>query len=97
MRSARFARVAAVCVGACIMLMWAAFLALGQVPELATRPAEIALHLAAEFTPGILLVASGAPALRGRAAGGVLLMAAHLAPAAAAPALQARCLLRKAH
>lgn len=35
------------------------FILTGQVPEMATKPAEIMLHLLAEFTTAILLIIGG--------------------------------------
>lgn len=50
-------------VGVLMFGMWAYLLWSRQVPELADRPREIALHLVAEFSTAALLVASGAALL----------------------------------
>ena len=51
MKASRSSAVYGVCVGALMMLMWLAFLATGQVPEVRERAAEISLHLAALGAP----------------------------------------------
>ncbi len=42
-----------------MLLMWAFFLISGQVPEIIDRPAEIILHLIAEFSTATVLVIAG--------------------------------------
>ncbi len=59
----------AICVGLLMGVMWSFFLAVGEVPELQTRPAEIGLHLAAEFGTALLLVVSGLLSLRASSLG----------------------------
>lgn len=55
----RAAAIYAIVVGALMMAMWSFFLASGQVPELTERPAEIVLHLIAEFATAVVLVVGG--------------------------------------
>ena len=43
-------------IGILMIGMWGMFILTGQVPEMATKPAEIMLHLLAEFTTAILLI-----------------------------------------
>jgi len=45
--------------------MWLFFIIAGLVPEFETKPAEIILHLVAEFTTAFVLIASGIVTLRG--------------------------------
>ena len=63
----------AIVVGCLMAAMWTFFLASGQVPELASEPVRIALHLAGEFATAALLVVSGAASLGSRPWGAVLL------------------------
>jgi hypothetical protein len=49
----------ALVMGVSMLGMWAMFLATGRVPELATRPIEIAFHLAAEGLTAAMLIAAG--------------------------------------
>lgn len=53
-------------VGAMMAVMWTAFALMGEIPELDTRPTEIAFHLAAEFLTAFALVAGGIGLLKGR-------------------------------
>ena len=46
-------------IGILMIVMWGMFILTGQVPEMATKPAEIMLHLVAEFTTAILLIGGG--------------------------------------
>ena len=46
-------------IGILMIGMWVMFILTGQVPEMATKPAEIMLHLLAEFTTAILLIIGG--------------------------------------
>ncbi|MEW6011320.1 hypothetical protein HYG87_06830 [Methanobacterium alkalithermotolerans] len=46
-------------IGSLMIVMWAFFLLSGMVPEFTTRPAEIVLHLIAEFSTAILLTIAG--------------------------------------
>lgn len=46
-------------IGILMIFMWGMFILTGQVPEMATKPAEIMLHLLAEFTTAILLIIGG--------------------------------------
>ena len=63
----------AIVVGCLMAAMWTFFLASGQVPELASEPVRIALHLAGEFATAALLVVSGTASLGSRPWGAVLL------------------------
>jgi hypothetical protein len=45
--------------GVALIVMWSFFWANGLVPEMLTRPWEIAMHLTAEFTTSGLLIISG--------------------------------------
>ncbi len=63
----------AIIVGCLMAAMWAFFLAAGQVPELRTEPARIALHLAGELATAALLVATGAATLNRQPWGALLL------------------------
>jgi len=51
-------------VGILMFAMWSFFLANGMVPELDTRPAEIILHLIAEFSTSLALIIAGILSLR---------------------------------
>ncbi len=44
--------------------MWSVFMLTGQVPEWATKPWSIGMHLAAKFTTAILLTITGLVTLR---------------------------------
>jgi hypothetical protein len=46
-------------VGLMMFLMWSFFLITGMVPELETKPAEIILHLTAEFSTALILILAG--------------------------------------
>lgn len=48
-----------VLVGVMMAVMWSAFAIMGEIPELDTRPVEIAFHLAAEFITAGALIAGG--------------------------------------
>jgi hypothetical protein len=50
--------------GIAMIGMWSMFLLTGQVPELQTKPWNIAMHLAAEFTTAVLLLIAGLALLR---------------------------------
>jgi hypothetical protein len=56
----------AIAVGVLMGGMWLVFVLTGQVPELATEPWSIGMHLAAEFLTALVLVASGVGLLRAR-------------------------------
>jgi hypothetical protein len=60
-----------VVVGVLMLGQWSFFLLTRQVPELRTRPAEIGLHIAAEFITALLLLVSGL-GLLARAAWGAI-------------------------
>jgi hypothetical protein len=49
-----------VLVGVLMLALWTWFWAAGTIPEMATKPWEIAMHLTAEFTTAGLLIVSGA-------------------------------------
>jgi hypothetical protein len=44
--------------------MWSMLILTGQVPEMATKPVEIMLHLLAEFTTALLLIGGGIALLK---------------------------------
>lgn len=44
--------------------MWTMFYATGGIPELTTRPAEITLHLLAEFLTALMLIIGGVSVLK---------------------------------
>lgn len=46
-------------VGVSMILMWLMFYFTGSIPELATEPARIAMHLTAEFATAIALIIAG--------------------------------------
>ncbi|MBU4534916.1 MAG: hypothetical protein KKF16_03620 [Euryarchaeota archaeon] len=46
-------------IGSLMIVMWTFFLVAGMVPEFSTRPAEIGLHLIAEFSTAVLLIIAG--------------------------------------
>ncbi|MDO9044441.1 MAG: hypothetical protein Q7U35_03945 [Methanobacteriaceae archaeon] len=46
-------------IGILMIFMWSMFILTGQVPEMVTKPAEIMLHLLAEFTTAVLLIGGG--------------------------------------
>jgi hypothetical protein len=48
-----------VLVGAAMIAMWSVFYAFDAIPEVISKPWEIAMHLAAEFTTAGLLILSG--------------------------------------
>ena len=49
----------AIFVGLSMIGMWSKFYLAGQIPELATRPFEIAMHIAAELLSSTLLLVGG--------------------------------------
>ncbi|MDO9534105.1 MAG: hypothetical protein Q7J85_01955 [Bacillota bacterium] len=49
----------AIIMGVAMIVMWIFFFAVGSVPEIETKPAELALHLLAEFITAVLLFISG--------------------------------------
>lgn len=66
--------VVGVAIGALMIGQWATALARGSVPELRTRPAEIRLHLAAEFATAAVLIAGGLLTIGGMSVGSPLLL-----------------------
>ncbi|MCK9356468.1 MAG: hypothetical protein M0R22_04875 [Dehalococcoidia bacterium] len=70
--------------GALLLCLWATLFATGQVTDIAERPVAYAFHLTAEASTALLLILSGAAALRGATyarrlfyfAGGMLFIAA---------------------
>ncbi len=52
-------------IGVAMIAMWAVLWGTGSIPEMATRPWEIAMHLTAEFTTAILITISGIGLLAG--------------------------------
>lgn len=63
-------------VGVSMLGMWTLFYVAGAIPELATEPARILLHMAAEALTGIALVAAGWGLLRGKTWGRTLYLLA---------------------
>jgi hypothetical protein len=59
MRMKTIVAVYSVTVGVLMLVLWGWFWATGAIPELTTKPWEIAMHLTAEFTTAGLLIASG--------------------------------------
>ncbi len=53
------AAIFSIIVGISMVLMWLVFYFTGSIPELATEPARIAMHLAAEFATAIALIVGG--------------------------------------
>jgi peptidoglycan/LPS O-acetylase OafA/YrhL len=51
-------------IGILMVGMWSVFIITGQVPEFTLKPAEITLHLIAEFTTSILLIIAGISILK---------------------------------
>ncbi|MBN2557394.1 MAG: hypothetical protein JXB33_01425 [Clostridia bacterium] len=64
MQYSRFCSFFALIAGLLMIFMWLFFIFAGMVPEFAVRPAEITLHLIAEFTTALALAASGILMLR---------------------------------
>jgi hypothetical protein len=60
----RFAAWSSLLIGIGMFAQWVLFLVAGQVPELATEPWSIGLHLAAEAVTALALIASGFGLLR---------------------------------
>ena len=56
----------AIFMGVCMIGMWAVFYITGNIPELNTRPMEIAMHLIAEFATAVLLIIGGYGLLKER-------------------------------
>jgi peptidoglycan/LPS O-acetylase OafA/YrhL len=54
----------AIVVGVAMVAQWTVSFAAGEVPEVDTRPVELAFHLAAEALTAALLVAAGVALLR---------------------------------
>jgi hypothetical protein len=52
-------------VGVAMIAMWIVLWGMDQIPEIMTRPWEIAMHLTAEFTTAALLIISGFGLLAG--------------------------------
>lgn len=52
-------------VGVAMIATWTVLWGLGEIPEIMTRPWEIAMHLTAEFTTAALLIISGFGLLSG--------------------------------
>ena len=61
-----FAIVYALVVGCGMLAQWIMFIASGQVPELATEPARIAMHLSAEAACALSLIVAAIAWLRKR-------------------------------
>jgi hypothetical protein len=52
--------------GALMILMWGFFFVAGMIPELQTKPVEIALHLIAEAATAVTLLVGGVGLWKGR-------------------------------
>lgn len=48
-----------VTMGVAILVLWSVCWAIGAIPDMMTKPWEIAMHLTAEFTTALLLIVSG--------------------------------------
>lgn len=55
----RIAAIYSIIVGISMLVMWVMFYAVWSIPELATEPAKILLHIAAEFATAIALLTAG--------------------------------------
>jgi hypothetical protein len=66
---AKSSSIYAIAIGVMMLCLWTFFIATGMVPEFETKPAEIILHLIAEFTTAASLVISGIVMLKNRPAG----------------------------
>lgn len=64
----------ALVVGVLMMGMWVFFIVAGLVPEFDERPAEIVLHLTAEFATSGMLIVGAIMMLKKRTAGAVLML-----------------------
>jgi hypothetical protein len=51
-------------IGILMIGMWSMLILTGKVPEMATKPVEIMLHLLAEFTTALLLIGGGIALLK---------------------------------
>ena len=69
MNFAKSSSIYALVIGIMMLCMWVFFIATGMVPEFETKPAEIILHLIAEFTTAIALIVSGIIMLKSRSFG----------------------------
>ena len=58
------AAIFAIIVGISMLGMWTVFYLTGNIPELETKPVELAFHLVAEFITAILLISAGAGLLK---------------------------------
>lgn len=65
MKYARSSSIYALVVGALMFCAWMFFIFAGMVPEFETKPAEIILHLVAEFSTAAVLITSGIIMLKG--------------------------------
>jgi hypothetical protein len=63
---ARAAAIFAILVGAAMVVLWAALLLTGNVPELTQTPLTITMHIAAESLTGVALIVGGVGLLMGR-------------------------------
>ncbi len=59
MKLGRIAAIYSIVIGLSMLGMWAVFVATGQVPELATEPIRISLHILGEIATALALIAGG--------------------------------------
>jgi xanthine/uracil/vitamin C permease (AzgA family) len=69
MSFAKSSSIYALAIGIMMLCMWAFFIIAGMVPEFNTKPAEITLHLVAEFATAGALILSGIIMLNKKPAG----------------------------
>ncbi len=63
-RKTKSAAIFAIVVGISMLGMWTVFYLTGNIPELETKPVELAFHLFAEFITAVLLISAGAGLLK---------------------------------
>jgi len=64
MRIRKAAAIYSVFIGVSMIGMWTMFYATGNIPELETKPIELAMHLLAEITTAVLLIVGAIGLLR---------------------------------
>lgn len=69
MKYSKACAVYALVIGIMMLLMWLFFIIAGMVPEFESKPAEISLHLAAEFITAGALIASALVMIKGHSSG----------------------------
>ncbi|HMK47156.1 MAG TPA: hypothetical protein VK436_11070, partial [Methanocella sp.] len=65
MRIGQVAAIYSIIIGVAMLVMWAAFLATGRVPELNTALCEIVFHMVAEGATALALIVGGCGLLAG--------------------------------